>query len=270
MDYNYLDPKTNPFIYTSKLPQRFIFIVIFVFLSIVFLFFVTVLQFQKYISFKVAYLSTNFKQIRSDKKTTKYFLKKQKNTDENTLNSTNLMLLQSSTSNVKISPLLDLYLGKLDHKKIKDMYNQNNSDKLLPKKTIPQNNLTMSDKYFSKSSSDSNNIKEEDSEIRETRYIADFSSSVNDVENQISNDKMKSPESEHSTSNKGVTSDYGKNRKGSIINVITNTDSNSPESTNTNHYNLKLKNSSFFNDIKLKKKEYPANINNFPEFINSE
>ncbi len=45
-------------------------------------------------------------------------------------------------------------------------------------------------------------------------------------------------------SNEGVTSNYGKNRKGSIINVITNTDSNSPESTNTNHYNLKLKNSS--------------------------
>ncbi|KKA01638.1 hypothetical protein D499_0W00470 [Hanseniaspora uvarum DSM 2768] len=180
------------------------------------------------------------------------------------------MLLQSSTSNVKISPLLDLYLGKLDHKKIKDMYNQNNSEKLLPKETIPQNNLTMSDKYILKSSSDSNNIKEEDNEIRETRYIGDFSSSVNDVENQISNDKMKSPESEHSTSNKGVTSNYGKTRKGSIINVITNTDSNSPESANTNHYNLKLKNSSSFDDIKLKKKAYPANINNFPEFINSE
>lgn len=268
MDYNYLDPSKNPFIYKSKFPQKFIFILIFVFLSILFLSYVTVLQLQKYFSFKIAYISSNLKQIKINNKKKKYLLKKKKNNDEDILNSTNLMLLQSSSSNVNISPLFDLYLDNLDYQKIKDTCFQNNSREQIMKEIIDKQNQELLSKFVSNSSSDLEDNEEENVEDNDYMQQNHSLSSGEYLENQ-SSINVKSPESQMTIDIIEPVFTPDKIVKRHSLNVITNSNSNSAASLNSTQF-VKSKGLSPTKLIDHKKeKTFFANMNTLPGAINN-
>lgn len=268
MDYNYLDPNKNPFIYKSKFPQRFIFILIFVFLGILFLSYITVLQLQKYFSFKIAYISSNIKQIKINNNKKKYLLKKANN-DEDILNSANLMLLQSSSSNVNISPLFDLYLDKLDFKKIKETCLENISREQLMKETIDEKSKESLSKYILKSSSNSKDIDDKSVENVDFQCKNHSLSSGEYLETPLS-DNVKSIESEMSINIIEPVFTPDKIVKRSSLNVITNSNSNSAASLNSNQ-SRKSRGLSPSNLIDYKEeKSYFANINTLPGSMNND
>lgn len=267
MDYNCLDPSKNPFIYRSKLPQRFVFILIFVFLTILFLSYITVLQLQRYFSFKIAYISSNLKQIKINNKKKKYLLKKKTNNDEEILNSANFMLLQSSSSNVNISPLFDLYLDKLDYQKIKDTCFQNSFREQLMKDTIDKQSQELLSKFVSKSSSDLEDMEEEMSTHNDFMEQNHLLSSGEYLENQSSTE-VKSPESHMTIDIIEPVFTPDKIVKKHCLNVITSSNSNSAASFKSNH-SEKSKSLSPSSLIDHKKeKTYFANINALPGSIN--
>lgn len=268
MDNNYLDPSINPFIYKSKFPQKFIFILIFVFLSLLFLSYVTVLQLQKYFSFKIAYISSNLKQIKINNNKKKYLLKKKTNNDEDILNSANLMLLQSSSSNVNISPLFDLYLDKLDYQKIKDTCFQNSSREQIMKEAIDKQSQELLSKFVSKSSSDLEDIEEEKESNTDFMQKNHSLSSGEYLENQSSID-VKSPESQMTIDIIEPVFTPDKIVKRHSLNVITNSNSNSAASFNSSQ-SVKSKGLSPSSILDHKKeKSYFANMNTLPGSINN-